>query len=109
MIPALVLAAAAAPMGCGVNYLDPCQRLAYRICGCELTQSQQRACETDRIQQQQDSVTPTAEEAEVCSQALTTCTCEALDQNRTDLCGFSRDETEVPIVEPDTSAEGEPA
>lgn len=108
MLPALLLGIAVGPLGCGVNYLDPCQRLAYRICGCELTQSQQRACESDRIQQQQDNVAPTNEEAAVCVEALNTCTCDALDQNRTDLCGFSRDETEVPVVVPGTSVDGEP-
>jgi len=94
-IPLCALALLAPVVGCGgVNYLDPCQRLAYRICGCEETQNQQRTCEQDRIQAQSDVVTPTAEETEACTQALNTCTCEVLDNNDTHLCGFTRDGAE---------------
>lgn len=79
--------------GCSVNYFDPCQRLAYRICSCEETQSQRQACEQDRIQNPtNDPQTPdeVAAASDVCTEALATCTCEALDANRTDLCGFTR-------------------
>ena len=113
-VPALLFLCAGvafggASAGCGLNYLDPCQRLAYRICSCEATQSQQRTCEQDRIQAQQDSVTPTAEEPAVCTEALNTCTCTELDDNRTDLCGFTREAPSSGDDEPVTPGPSNPA
>ena len=109
---ALALAGGSMLGACSVNYLDPCQRLAYRICGCELTQAQQQNCQSQRISQQQDTLSADEAEAARCLTALDTCTCEALDANRTDLCGFTRDEGDEVIIEPQPevdTADGEPA
>tara|TARA_Y100001934_G_scaffold133013_1_gene161153 strand:+ start:414 stop:773 length:360 start_codon:yes stop_codon:yes gene_type:complete len=71
---------------------DPCVQLAERICACEPTEASRRACRDDRIQSQQDLLETTEEEQRACTDALETCTCDALDRNETDLCGFTRDE-----------------
>ena len=71
---------------------DPCVQLAERICACETTEAARRSCRDDRIQSQQDLLETTEEEQRVCAEALETCTCDALDRNDTDLCGFTRDE-----------------
>lgn len=74
--------------------IDPCQQLAERICACELTESQRNQCRQERITNQRDFLVADAESQEVCVAALETCTCTALDQNRTDLCGFTADPPE---------------
>lgn len=74
----------------GTACQEPCVALAERICNCEADLSERQGCRQERIQAQQ-SKTPSAEEQEVCTAALDLCTCEALRQNRFDLCGFTRD------------------
>ncbi len=76
----------------GTGCYDPCVQLAERICGCELTESARRSCREDRIQSQQDLIETTEEEQRACTAALETCTCDALDRNRADLCGYTREE-----------------
>lgn len=83
---ALVVVAALAA-GCQ----EPCVALAERICSCEPDEIARRACRDNRIDTQQGRV-PTEAEQEVCVQALDTCTCEALEENRTELCGFTREQ-----------------
>lgn len=79
----------------GMGCQDPCVALAERICNCEADLSERQGCRQERIQAQQ-AKTPTAEEQEVCTAALDLCTCEALRQNRFDLCGYTRDTLEPP-------------
>lgn len=79
----------------GTGCQDPCVALAERICNCEADLSERQGCRQERIQAQQ-SKTPTAEEQEVCTAALDLCTCEALRQNRVDLCGYTRDTLATP-------------
>lgn len=74
--------------------IDPCQQLAERICACELTESQRNQCRQERISNQRDFLVADTESQEACAAALDTCTCTALDQNRTDLCGFTADPPE---------------
>lgn len=74
--------------------IDPCQQLAERICACELTESQRNQCREERITNQRDFLIADADSQEVCVAALETCTCAALDENRTDLCGFTADPPE---------------
>lgn len=68
---------------------DPCFDLATRICQCESTQNARDLCRS-RIQSQRNAAAA-VQDAEACSVALDTCTCDALDQNRTELCGFTRE------------------
>ncbi len=69
---------------------NPCKQLAQRICDCEPTRTQRQTCEQFRIiDRDSDAVDPTEAEEDFCIQKLESCTCAALDQNRTDLCGFS--------------------
>jgi len=74
--------------------IDPCQQLAERICACELTESQRNQCRQERITNQRDFLVADTDAQEACVAALETCTCTALDQNRTDLCGFTADAPE---------------
>lgn len=84
----LALALSVAPFATGCQ--EPCVALAERICSCEDDELRRRACRTDRIEAQRDRA-PTEAEQAVCVDALETCTCEALERNRTDLCGFTRE------------------
>jgi len=83
-IPVLVVAQLAA--GCG----DNCQVLADQICRCEPDLRAREACRLDYQTQQQNQPAPSPAQLEACTSALETCTCDALDQNRTDLCGYAR-------------------
>jgi hypothetical protein len=86
LIPLLAVLAATACQ-------DPCVTLAEHICDCELTTGQRQACRTDRISNQQSSVTTTDADRQFCSEKLDTCTCDALDNNDLDACGFVPEST----------------
>lgn len=68
---------------------EPCQALAERICTCAPDLGARQGCRQERILAQRTLV-PTPEEQDICVAALETCTCVALDENRFDLCGFTR-------------------
>jgi hypothetical protein len=87
----LVLFTVSLASACG----DPCRQLADRICNCELTAAQRQTCRRDRIESQTNDPlrlgpASTPAEQDVCIAALQTCTCEALDENRVELCGYTR-------------------
>jgi hypothetical protein len=91
VIALLVLALTSSLAGCA----DECATLAERICGCEETFALQQSCEL-QVQAQQDAdEEPSDAQRQVCASALETCTCDALAQNRTDLCGFTREPGEA--------------
>jgi hypothetical protein len=71
---------------------DPCVALAKRICNCEPTPSDRRACEQERITNQQSKIVIDDADREVCEQKLETCTCDALDENDLEACGFVPEE-----------------
>ena len=81
--------------GCN-NPVDPCVRLAERICNCELSEATRRQCRSDRIDPNQDPFVLRQGNEEECLSALSTCTCQALDDNQTELCGFTVDPGEEP-------------
>jgi hypothetical protein len=85
---ALGAATVVATTSCTV--FDPCARLAERICACELTESARQSCREERINAG-DNPVATESEVETCVDGLNTCTCEALDANHTEMCGFTRD------------------
>ena len=89
----LVVLLSLAPLGCS----DPCEALAERICNCELTSTDRAACRADRITSQQGTFTVSDANRAVCTKALDTCTCTAIDDNRLDLCGYT---PEAPPPEP---------
>lgn len=68
---------------------DPCVALAERICNCEPTFASRRACIQDRVTNQQGRVALSDADREICSAALDTCTCVALDENDLGACGFT--------------------
>lgn len=70
---------------------DPCVTLAERICNCEPTANERRACITDRVTNQQGVVEVSDGDRDLCQQILddNTCTCAALDQNDLAACGFA--------------------
>jgi hypothetical protein len=67
---------------------DPCVALAERICNCEPTPTDRRACRQERITNQQSKIEVTDADREVCTAALDTCDCRALDENDLEKCGF---------------------
>jgi hypothetical protein len=67
---------------------DPCVTLATRICNCELTSAERTNCQTERIVNEQSSIKITDADRDVCVAKLQTCTCDALDNNDLDKCGF---------------------
>jgi hypothetical protein len=67
---------------------NACATLADRICDCELTTGERQACRTDRISNQTSSVTVSSSDEAFCEKKLDTCTCDALDNNDLDACGF---------------------
>ncbi len=67
---------------------DPCIALAERICACEPTESDRRSCRNARIVDQQSRVTIDDADRELCAAKLDTCSCDALDENDLDACGF---------------------
>jgi hypothetical protein len=85
---ALVVIAALALAGCD----DECGALADKICQCEPTLAERESCRVElEAQQSNQALPPSDEQKAVCAAALETCTCDALDENRTDLCGFTRE------------------
>lgn len=78
---------------------DECQVLSDQVCDCEETRDQRESCRQEVESQQQNQTPPNQAQREACMAAIETCTCEALEQNRTDLCGFTRDRG-VDEVEP---------
>ncbi len=85
MLGAVLVAAISSSTACQ----DPCVVLAERICNCEPTVADRRACTIDRITNQQGRVDVSDADKAVCSEKLDTCTCAALDQNNLDACGFA--------------------
>lgn len=86
-----VMIALAILSGCA----DPCVALAERICRCEPTPIARRSCEAERVTPREDGINATAEEQQRCLEALDTCTCAALDENRVEQCGFTREGDDV--------------
>lgn len=84
---AIVAAVVAVALGTGCQ--DPCVALAERICNCEATADQRRACIADRVTNQQGTVEVDDADREFCAARLETCTCAALDQNDLASCGFA--------------------
>jgi hypothetical protein len=85
----IVAVGVAAVFGSGAGACqDPCVELAQRICNCESTALERRACISDRVTSQQGSVVVTDADREVCVAKLDTCSCAALDKNDLDACGF---------------------
>lgn len=70
---------------------DECQVLSDQVCECEATRRERESCRREVETQQRNLPPPSEAQREACMAALETCTCEALEQNRTDLCGFTRD------------------
>lgn len=68
---------------------DPCVALAERICNCEPTAGDRTSCRTLRVTNQQGSVVISDADRSVCTAALDTCTCAALDVNNLSACGYS--------------------
>jgi hypothetical protein len=67
---------------------DPCVALAQRICNCEPTPADRRACQQERITNQQSKIEIDDADRAVCEEKLETCTCDALDRNDLEACGF---------------------
>jgi hypothetical protein len=83
------LLAACALLGTGLlGCQDPCVQLANRICNCEPTPSDRRACQQERITNQQSKIELDDADRTVCQAKLETCTCDALDENDLEACGF---------------------
>src|SRR6185436_795269 len=72
----------------GAGCEDPCVTLANRICNCEQSSSERINCRSDRITTQQSSIKIEDADRVVCEEKLKTCTCDALDVNEFDKCGF---------------------
>ena len=70
---------------------DPCEVLAKRVCDCEPSVLARRQCRAERIDVLSRQVSPSDEQLSFCTAALDTCTCEALDENMTEACGFTND------------------
>ena len=88
--PSLWLAVFATTVPLFAGCPSPCEALAERICNCEPDQIRRRTCINERVEAQRDLV-PTEAETQACIDALDTCTCDALNENRTDLCGYTRE------------------
>ena len=72
---------------------DPCVVLAERICNCEATAGERRACIADRVTNQQSAITVDEADREFCSSKLDGCSCQALDNNDFAACGFANEAT----------------
>jgi hypothetical protein len=90
----VVIAGLVAALGSGCQ--DPCVTLAERICNCEKTADERRACITDRVSNQQSSVEVSDADRAFCQAILDdgTCTCAALDENDLAACGFANGDGE---------------
>ncbi len=93
--PVVVVIAALAAVFGAVGTLsgcaDPCVTLAERICNCEATANERRACITDRVTNQQSSVDVDDADRDFCTEKLDTCSCAALDNNDLAACGFANE------------------
>lgn len=69
---------------------DPCDQLSAKICDCQPTETERRACRQDVDTQKRQRTVTDADRA-VCAAKLETCTCAALDADDVVACGFSRD------------------
>jgi len=85
----LAIVAAVVAVALGTGCQDPCVALAERICNCEATADQRRACIADRVTNQQGTVEVDDDDRDFCTDKLETCTCAALDQNDLASCGFA--------------------
>lgn len=86
-----ILAPLAALAALAVGCADECQVLSDVVCDCGETLQERESCRQEVESQQQNQTPPNPAQREACLAALDTCTCDALEQNRTDLCGFTRD------------------
>ncbi len=82
-----VAAAFASLGGCA----DECQQLAEQICECEATLRLRESCRLQVNSVRQTQPDPTDEQRDTCLAALQSCTCQALEQNETHRCGYTRD------------------
>ena len=69
--------------------LDPCDRLATRICECEDSDLARETCR-QRVELQKENLKPSEANKQSCEAALDTCNCAALDRLNLAACGFSR-------------------
>jgi hypothetical protein len=67
---------------------DPCTQLAQRICNCEPTTADRRACVEERVNNQRDKIELSDADKEFCADKLETCDCRAIDENDLEKCGF---------------------
>lgn len=74
---------------------DPCVALAERICNCEQTAVERLTCRRNRVLNQQARIEISDEDRTVCTAALDTCTCAAIDRNDLGSCGFTRERSGV--------------
>ena len=81
---------AAATAGCA----DPCVTLAARICNCEATTNERRACIANRITNQQGALVVDDADRAFCEAKLEGCSCAALDTNELDSCGLANEARE---------------
>ncbi len=95
MVRSVVVVTCLAIAGLGTGCQDPCVTLAERICNCEATANERRACITNRVTNQQGSVEVSEPDREFCQSVLDNgeCTCAALDNNNLAACGFAPDGT----------------
>jgi hypothetical protein len=94
VVVTFLLAVVAAALGCP----DPCVTLAERICNCEATANERRACIADRITNQTTTTPISATDREFCASKLDgdgvpedACSCEKLDNNDFEACGFANE------------------
>ena len=81
MLAALALSAALA--GCN----GPCQTLADRICACEPNRTEEQSCQL--TVQMRSNLPVSQAEAQVCSDLLDTCDCDALAREDYAACGLA--------------------
>lgn len=82
------------PLGLSLGCSDECQVLSDIICDCEETRGERESCRGQVDSQQQNQPPPTEEQRALCAARQESCTCAALEENRTDLCGFTREVSE---------------
>ncbi|MDP2344239.1 MAG: hypothetical protein Q8O67_24990 [Deltaproteobacteria bacterium] len=73
---------------------DPCVSLAERICNCEATANERRACIADRVTNQQSTTPVDDADRAFCAEKLDgddPCSCEKLDNNDFEACGFANE------------------
>ena len=74
----------------GIGCTSPCVQLAEKICGCQPTQRDRSACNSQQSSRS-DQVNPTAAEEQACAELIDKCDCHLLDtpQGKID-CGLAR-------------------